>query len=182
MINWITISTVMAPIVYFFFIYSFLGWLLENIHSYITKGFFFKDNFFIGPFKPMYGVAPLLLVAMITPSTHWTHVIFLCLFIPTFVEYVTGSLFTTLFHKKWWDYSTNSLNFQGHICLRYSIYWLLLSLFCVYFLHPLIERSFLLGEQLFKIVWPAVLFYFLIELFFAVRRYYLSKYTIETLG
>ena len=42
---------------YNFFIYGFIGWIIENIFSYYIHGHFQKDGFLKGPFKPMYAIA-----------------------------------------------------------------------------------------------------------------------------
>src|SRR3954462_7163905 len=77
-----------AAIIFYFTVYSLLGWLLENSYNFFTKREFFKQNFLFGPFKPMYGLTPVLLVYLISPETHWGMVILLCLLIPTMVEYL----------------------------------------------------------------------------------------------
>ena len=35
---------------YNFFIYGFIGWIIENIFSYYIHGYFQKDGFLKGPF------------------------------------------------------------------------------------------------------------------------------------
>ena len=42
---------------YNFFVYGFIGWIIENIFSYYIHGHFQKDGFLKGPFKPMYAIA-----------------------------------------------------------------------------------------------------------------------------
>lgn len=180
--NWSSISILVAPIIYFFTIYSLFGWLIENTHSYLTKGVFFKENFLLGPFKPMYGIAPVLLITFITPDTDWKMVLLICFIVPTAVEYFSGLILDTYFHKKWWDYSREKWNFQGHICLKFSFYWLLLSLVCVYVIHPVVEKSCQLLVQPLLFTWPFLLFYFIVETLWAVRRHIVQKETIETLG
>ena len=41
---------------YNFFIYGFLGWILENVFSYAVTGHYKEEGFLIGPFKPMYSI------------------------------------------------------------------------------------------------------------------------------
>ena len=48
-------------LIFYFMVYAFFGWCLENFTSLATKGTFFKANFMKGPFKPMYGLAPVIL-------------------------------------------------------------------------------------------------------------------------
>ena len=49
----------------------------------------------------------------------------------TMLEFVVGLLDRIYFHQQMWDYSEEFLNFQGVICLRFSIYWCLLTVLAV---------------------------------------------------
>lgn len=162
-------------IVFFFTIYSFFGWLLENSYSYARKRVFFKDNFFFGPFKPMYGFAPLLLVFLIGKDMHWTFVLALCFLIPTLVEYCSGFLLEWFFGKKWWDYSGHKFQLQGHICFSYSICWIALSLLCLAYVHPRLVTLYGAIGGFWALIWPTVALYFLGELIFAIRRHIPEK-------
>ena len=42
---------------YNFFIYGFIGWIIENAFCYYVNGHFQYDGFLKGPFKPMYAIA-----------------------------------------------------------------------------------------------------------------------------
>lgn len=175
-----TISNQAAPIIFYFMVYSLFGWLLENTHSYFTRGYFLKPNFWFGPFKPMYGFAPLILIYSISKEPHWVVVLILCFFVPTIVEYLSGIMLENLFHQKWWDYSGNRLNFQGHICLTYSVYWAILSYLCISFIHPLITYTYLEIEPLFYYVWPFIAVYFLVETFLAIWRHTPQDKSVES--
>jgi uncharacterized membrane protein len=160
-----------SAIVFYFTIYSLIGWLLENTYSYATKRKFFKPNFFIGPFKPMYGFAPVLLVYLIGPETNWAVVLFLCFFIPTFIEYLSGALLQKFFQRQWWDYSDMPLQLHGHICLPFSLCWILLSLACVNWVHPVFVDVYEGVQFIWAWIWPAIILYFIAELTLSIRRY-----------
>lgn len=176
------LSKEMSAIVYFFVIYSFFGWVLENGYSFFTRKEFFKPNFILGPFKPMYGIAPLLLVSLIPADSHWALLIFLCFLVPTTVEYVTGFWLERTFRKKWWDYSNHALQVHGHICFSFSICWIFLSYLCVKFIHPSIELVYMTIESFWLVIWPAVVIYFVIELFLAWKRHNPQEQSIRTQG
>lgn len=171
-----------APLIYFFTIYSFVGWMIENTHSFYVRRIFFKPNFLYGPFKPMYGFTPLLLINMISPQTHWLFVILLCFLIPTIVEYITGWLLQKYTYRKWWDYSSYKTNIQGHICLPYSLCWILLSIICIRLVHPRIVASYIEIFAIWEVIAPIFLCYFLLELFLAIKRHTFQTQTIETHG
>ncbi|MGG3563743.1 putative ABC transporter permease [Neobacillus rhizosphaerae] len=168
-----------ARIVFYFTAYSFIGWLLENSYSFFSKQKFFKANFLYGPFKPMYGFAPLLLVYLVSPDTHWAIVLLLCVAIPTLVEYGSGVLLQKLFHKQWWDYSDTPLQLQGHICVPFSICWGLLSIICLQWVHPAIASLYEAIASYWGWVWSAVGLYFLADLVLTIRKHSLQELLTE---
>lgn len=168
-----------ASIVFYFTVYSFVGWLLENSYSYFTKRIFFKENFLFGPFKPMYGIAPVLLVYLISPKANWLTIILLCLFIPTIVEYLSGALLQKLFQKQWWDYSDTPMQLHGHICLPFSICWGFLSLTCLKWIHPGVAVMYGTIEPFWAWIWSVIGLYFLADLVLAIRKHSLQDLVTE---
>lgn len=160
-----------AAITFYFTVYSFMGWLLENSYSFFTKGVFYKPNFLRGPFKPMYGFAPLILVYSITPDTAWIMVIIFCLLVPTAVEYVTGAILQKLFHRQWWDYSSMPMQLHGHICLSFSVCWFLLALISIKVIHPAMVFAYGMVEPFWSWLYLVVPLYFIAELLLAIRRH-----------
>ena len=49
-------------IILYFFIYAFLGWLLETAFCILTTGAFTKRGFLYGPICPIYGFGAILLI------------------------------------------------------------------------------------------------------------------------
>lgn len=170
-----------AAIVFYFTVYSLFGWLLENCYSKLSGRAFFKPNFFLGPFKPMYGFAPLLLVYLIGPETNWLVTILLCFFIPTFVEYVSGALLLKFFQRQWWDYSDMPMQLHGHICLPFSLCWILLSLICLKWIHPVMISTYGFVEPIWAWIWPATVLYFIAELALAIRRHTTQELVTDTI-
>src|SRR3954469_4823952 len=119
----------------------------------------------------MYGFAPVLLVYLIGPETNMAVVLMLCFFIPTFIEYITGATLHKFFQRQWWDYSDMPLQIHGHICLPFSLCWILLSLACVKLIHPVIISAYEAAEILWVWIWPAIVLYFIAELSLSIRRH-----------
>lgn len=180
--TFISVSRIVAPIIFFFTVFSFLGWALENMHSFFSRGIFMKPNFLLGPFKPMYGIAPILLLYTITENTQWPFVILLCFLVPTTIEYVSGVMLEKLTRKKWWDYKGNRFNVQGHICLTYSICWIFLSLLSVLYIYPIVKISYVKMESVLLMVWPLFIMYFLFELTLALKRHVSKKNSFHSFG
>lgn len=175
----VTSTSGIAAIIFYFTAYSFLGWLLENSYSFFATRKFFKEGFFWGPFKPMYGFAPILLVYFISPESNWFVVVLLCFLIPTLVEYVSGVLLQTFFKRQWWDYSHIPIQLHGHICLSFSICWIFLSVLCIKWVHPAIVSIYEQIEPYWIWLSPFVLVYFLVELIIASRRHLPDRPAVE---
>lgn len=151
---------------FYFLLYSLFGWLLENVYSWFAQGVFWKEGFLKSPFKPMYGVAPLLLLMLCRESAGtrpWIAAA-LCLLIPTIVEGISGYLLLTLFGRRWWDYSGLRFQLAGHICLRFSLYWGILSALLLKVLHPLAEQAYQGVSSVWPVAGPALLLLFAADL------------------
>ena len=124
---------------WFFLIYSFLGWLMETAAAAARKGRLLNRGFLNAPFSPVYGLAAVLF-AIFLPELR-SAPIFLFIggaLLATALELITGVLLERIFRQKWWDYSNVPWNFNGHICLKYSLVWGVLSLLCLFVGNPLI--------------------------------------------
>lgn len=138
-----------------FFIYGFVGWILENSFSYFKTGHMQKEGFLYGPFKPMYAIAmsALVLCSKVDNIDKYT-LITLCLIIPTFVELITGLIMRIYFKKDYWDYSDLRYNYKGIICLGFSLIWTILSLIGVKYIQVyLIDSLYLNLKQYWSSFW-----------------------------
>lgn len=149
---------------FYFMLYSFFGWVLEGSYNLYSKGSFRKEGFLKGPFKPMYGFAPLLLIYIRDLELPILLFLLFALIIPSVVEYSSGWMLKSLFHKQWWDYSNIPFQLQGHICLRFSLYWWVLSIGCLYILHPIMEWLFRSVGRIWELSFPLMVLLFAIDL------------------
>ena len=58
----------------------------------------------------------------------------------TMLEYVTGVTMEALFKMRYWDYSNQKFNFQGHICLTSTLAWGGLTILMTRVVHKPVER------------------------------------------
>lgn len=120
----------------FFFIYCFLGWCLESAIVSVSERRLTNRGFLKGPALPIYGVGAVLIIFTTLP---FEGNIFLQYIVGVVVcsalEYVTGALMEAIFKTKFWDYSGCFLNIKGRICLKSSLFWGVLTLFVIYFIH-----------------------------------------------
>ena len=125
----------------FFFTYSVLGWIWESLyvstkeHQWINRGFLY------GPWLPIYGFGAIIILFLTLPVRKNLIWIFLLgMTGATVLEYVTGDVMERLFHVRYWDYSKQPLNVNGHICLGVSLAWGVFSILLVHFLHSPVEQ------------------------------------------
>ena len=102
-----------------FFIYSFIGWVVEVFYTRITTKKWVNRGFLIGPICPIYGIGCLLLVFLFDSYRNDYFVLFLSsIFICSLLEYTTSFLLEKIFKARWWDYSHMKYNINGRICLE----------------------------------------------------------------
>lgn len=127
-------------IIFYFIIYSFLGWCLESVYKTIIFKKPTNSGFLYGPFCPMYGIGAVLMFVM-SRATNNPIIIFVLGFLVFSVwEYVVAVILEKCFKTKYWDYSNLKFNFQGRVCLKNSIYWGILGVLLVYIIQPFIEK------------------------------------------
>ena len=140
MIKKTTKEKVMDYIAYFF-IYSFLGWIIETIYAFIIHGGFVKRGFLFGQICPIYGFgAVILLLATKKMYGKPFQKFLIATVLFTVFEYLVSLIFEEIFGLRWWDYSNDFLNIQGRVSLMYTIFWGLIGLILLEKLHPLIEN------------------------------------------
>jgi len=125
-----------------------MGWIIEELYSFVITGKFKKEGFLKGPFKPMYGTAvTYLILCNEILEINGVPFILLCFLIPTTVEYISGALLKYIFNKGYWDYSCFKYNIHGFVTLKFSMYWTLLSFIGIYFLQPAIHNFYNKSEM-----------------------------------
>ena len=123
----------------YFLIYSFLGWCVEVAYAAVTRGKLVNRGFLNGPVCPIYGFGMLALLFALTPLLDNNLLLFVGgVIIPSAIELAGGWLLYELYHTRWWDYTDRPFNIGGFICLEFSLYWGLGSVFIMKLVHPTI--------------------------------------------
>ena len=119
-----------------FFMYSFLGYLLECIVlSAEYKRPVVDRGFGHGPFCVIYGFGAIGACLLLRPGSGSPIELYTAsMAMATTMELVTANIMVRLFGAFWWDYSRKAFNFRGMVCLESSLAWGLLGLFFFYFL------------------------------------------------
>ena len=128
-------------ILIYFITYSFLGWIMESIFRSVCEKKLINTGFLRGSFCPIYGIGAVIMILFLKNfSNNLILLFFISIIVFTIWEYLVGVLLEKLFHTKYWDYSDNKFNFQGRICLMNSIFWGILGVVFIQYIHPLIEN------------------------------------------
>ena len=119
-----------------FWIYSFLGWIIETSWVSFKSKKIINRGFFLGPYCPIYGTGGILLLALNNYQNDPFVVFVLSIFICSLVEYLTSYILELIYKVRWWDYSNRFFNINGRICLFNSFCFGLFGLLAVCLLNP----------------------------------------------
>ena len=120
---------VILQYVAYFFIYSFIGWMLESVSKTVVQKKFVNSGFLKGPYCPIYGFGALIMVLCLSFLKEKPLLLFIAGFLILSIwEYIVGILLEKIFKTKYWDYSHLKFNIQGRVCLKNSIFWGVLGL------------------------------------------------------
>ena len=128
-----------------FFFYCFCGWVWESCYVSLCQRRWVNRGFLHGPLLPIYGTGAILILFVTLPVEDRLPLVWLLgMLAATALEYGVGAAMERIFKVRYWDYSKQRFNLNGHICLSSSIVWGFFSILLVRFLHPPVGR--LLGD------------------------------------
>lgn len=126
---------------WYFVIFSFLGWCMEVAYHTISCGEFSNRGFLNGPVCPIYGVGAVLVIFSLRPFSENMLVLFVfAMIITSLLEFLTGYVLEKIFHTKWWDYSGTPFNIMGYICLKFSLCWGVVCTFLMRVILPFTDK------------------------------------------
>ncbi len=126
-------------IIWYFFIYAFLGWCTEVAFFAVKTGKFVNRGFLNGPVCPIYGFGLVIVILLLTPLSDGFLLLFAgSMVLTSAIEFATGWALEKIFHTRWWDYTNQRFNLKGYICLEFSIIWGFAATFVMKIVHPII--------------------------------------------
>jgi len=126
---------------WYFFVYSFIGWCVEVAFAAIKNGRFVNRGFLNGPVCPIYGSGLVVVLWVLTPFQQNLPLLYIgAVVLTTALEWATGFLMEKLFHQRWWDYSRMPLNIGGYVCILFSLIWGVACVLIVDVLHPVLAK------------------------------------------
>lgn len=127
-------------ILMYFIIYSVLGWIMESIIRSVIERKIINTGFLKGPVCPIYGIGAIIMLLFLKKfQDNIIALFFIAIVVLTTWEYLVGVLLEKMFNTKYWDYSHQKFNFQGRICLTNSLFWGVLGVVFVKYIHPFVQ-------------------------------------------
>lgn len=120
-----------------FWIYSFLGYLLEKLFAKAThaqqQG---RKCFLLLPLCPVYGLGMLAVLALPPVCREGPRLILWGGLAATAVEYAVHWAYDAFLHVRFWDYSRVWGNLRGRVCLPFTAVWGVLTALVVWWIQP----------------------------------------------
>ena len=125
-------------ILFSFCLFSISGWVLEVSYRSLRDRRFVNPGLLKGPYLMLYGIGALILMGCVSLVHESTFLIkiFVYFAATTGLELISGFNAQYFFHVRLWDYSDQRFQYKSHICLKFSIYWILLAFAFEYLLLP----------------------------------------------
>lgn len=155
-----------------FFMYSFLGYMLECIVlSAEYKRPVVDRGFGHGPFCIIYGFGALGACTLLSPMAERPVELYTAsMAMATTMELVTANIMVRLFGAFWWDYSHKPFNYKGMVCLESSLAWGLLGLFFFYFLDIRVRTAVAsIPAQLGTMLAVGLTMFYLVDFIYCLR-------------
>ena len=120
---------------WYFWIYSFLGWLVELAFALASRsGEQRRRCFLLLPLCPVYGLG--MMTALALPPMGWLGLTVWGGLAATAVEYAVHWAGERFLRVEFWDYSQVSGNLRGRVCLPFALAWGLLAAAALRFVQP----------------------------------------------
>ncbi len=129
-----------------FFVFSFVGWVIEVMLKYFQFGRFINRGFLVGPWLPIYGAGAALItlaVEGLTPVEKGIGTTFaISLIVCGLIEYLTSYYMEKRFHARWWDYTQKPMNLNGRIWIGNLILFGIGGVVIIHLANPILYSFF----------------------------------------
>ena len=125
-----------------FWIFAVLGWIMEIIVCSFGEKKIVNRGFLIGPYCPIYGFGASIMLLFIPYKDDPFTCFVLSLFTCSILEYFSSYLMEKMFKIRWWDYSSDTFNINGRVCLRNALAFGALGVIFTRYLYPVVSNLF----------------------------------------
>ena len=129
-----------------FFIYSFLGYIVESISvSLMEKKVVWNRGFLVGPYIPIFGTGAMTMILTLQKYKDDIFALFIMSMVVCLtIEYLCSIVAEKIFKLRWWNYSDKLFNINGRICLQNGILFGIGGVLIVKYVNTWIENLILL--------------------------------------
>lgn len=152
---------------YFFFLYAFLGWVLEEIIGALRYGKFVNRGFINGPLSIRYGLGMVVILTdikdlMDNPVLQYI----IAVVVVVVVQYGAGVVSRLLAGRRLRDYSSHKWNLNGYVSVQTTVFWSFAAILSVWLVQPFCYILYeLIPVNVIKIAELIIVVIFLIDLF-----------------
>lgn len=133
-------TTIICTYIIIFLIGAIVGFIYEELFCLIIDKELVKRGFLYGPYLPVYGFGAIIMTYLLKRFKKDPLIVFLlAMLITGIVEYITGYLMFTIYHRSWWDYTGLLLNINGYVCLRSVLTFGIGGLLLIYIIEPFVS-------------------------------------------
>jgi len=153
--------------IYYFIIYSFIGWAMEVVYMSLRSKKFVNRGFLNGPFCPVYGFGAVSVIMFSDLVTDGIFPVFLFgFFFLSAIEYMTSLILEKMFGARWWSHYEWKLNISGRVAFMPSLFWGISSVIFVTVIHPETRSlvSSLPASTVGAIIASVVMLYFIVDM------------------
>ena len=178
-----SINSNLYKMIILFTLYSFLGWTCEVLYAYSIHHHFVNRGFLTGPFCTIYGFGFLIIYLVLHKfKSNLCSLFIFSILLTSALELITGWALDTLFHTRYWNYTSYPLNIKGYICFYFSLIWGIGSIIVIKILNPVISFliSLIPSTKLTSICF-LILFYFIGDLIMSSYKLTFVKIFLENI-
>lgn len=126
----------------YFFLFAFIGWLMETLYAIYNLGYFTKRGFLYGPICPIYGYGALMLILFLGKyrKNNLKLFVYAAVLFSAF-EYIASYALDALFSMHWWDYTNEFFNLNGRISIFYSFAWGIIAILFLNHIYPFLKKK-----------------------------------------
>jgi uncharacterized protein len=129
-----------------FTFFSILGWILEVSYRSYNAKMFVNPGLLKGPYLILYGTCALVLIGAVSLLQGAGILVKAVVYfvVITGLEFVSGLIASRFFKIRLWDYSDQHFNYRGHVCIKFSVYWIIAAFAFEYSIFPAYKNALLI--------------------------------------
>lgn len=140
-----------------FFIFAFLGWMLEFIVRAITKHDIVNTGFITLPFSPTRGLGAVLIFLVFYKAENPVMIFLGAVLMLTVAKVLASMIFEKIFGFRWIDYSHRKFNLNGYVTLSDALFSGIIALLLTCFVFPILKEFTAIMPRCLALLIPSII-------------------------